>query len=175
MDQLNSVLMVLRKPRYAVFAVLASLGFGALHYFASLSLMQDHLTTVLDKMPLYLVVSLALSVAVAGLAGTNISLIIHKISEARLSNLKSGSSAIAGGTFGVFTPGCPACTTPLVAILGLIGGIAVLPLQGLELKILSVGVLAFSVHWISRQLHKSSCNTSNIELKKHSGGCSCEK
>lgn len=174
MDQLNSVLMILRQPRYAVFAALVSLGFGALHYFASLSLMQVHLTTVLDKMPLYLVASLALSVVVAGLAGTNISLIIHKIREARLLNLKSGGYAVAGGAFGVFTPGCPACT-PLVATLGMIGGIAILPLQGLELKILSVGVLAFSLYRISRQLHKSSCNTSNIKLEKHGGGCSCEK
>lgn len=149
--------MILKQRRYATIAVLASLGFGLLHYFLSFSLLQDHFALVADVIPYYLVVSLVLLVLVAGLAGVNISLIIYKIKESKINIKKSGSSTVVGSTFAAFTPGCPACTTPLAVVLGAVGGLAIFPLQGLELKIISVVALVFSTYWISRGLQQPSC------------------
>jgi hypothetical protein len=72
---------------------------------------------------------------------------------------KGGSSAIFGGALAAFTPGCPACTTSLTAVLGIVGGLAIFPLQGLELKFVSIGALSFSIWWAMRNINKASCCT----------------
>lgn len=158
MNKLNTISMILKQRRYAVIAVVASVGFGLLHYFLSLSLLQTHFGVVSEAMPIYIGTSLALSVAVAGLAGVNIALIVYKIKGTAGINIKkSGSSTVAGSAFAAFTPGCPACTTPLAVVLGAVGGLAIFPLQGLELKLVSVAALVFSMYWISRGLQQPSC------------------
>jgi len=158
MNKLNMITMILKQRRYAMIAFLTSLGFGLIHYLLSMSMLQSHFNVVAEAMPLYLGVSLSLSTIIAALAGVNISLLVYKIKGATGTNLKkSGGSTVAGSAFAVFTPGCPACTTPLIVILGAVGGLAVFPLQGLELKIISVVALLFSIYWVSRGLQQSSC------------------
>ena len=157
MNKINTIGTILKQPRYALITVVTSLGFGMLHYFLSFSLLQDHFALVADVIPYYLGVSLVLLVLVAGLAGVNVSLIIYKIKGARINIKKSGSSTVVGSAFAAFTPGCPACTTPLAVILSAVGGLALFPLQGLELKVISVAVLIFSIYWISRGLEQQSC------------------
>jgi hypothetical protein len=81
-----------------------------------------------------------------------------KIKRMKMMNsVKSNSSAVLGGAFAAFTPGCPACTAPLAVILGAVGGLSLFPMQGLELKFISVGVLIFSIWWITRGLQSKSC------------------
>lgn len=158
MNKLNKITVILKQRRYAMIAFLASTGFGLLHYFLSMSMLQLHFGVVSESMPLYLATSLSLSVVVAILAGVNISLLVYKIKGATGTNLKkSGGSTVAGSAFAVFTPGCPLCTTPLIVILGAVGGLAFFPLQGLELKIISVVALLFSIYWVSRGLQQPSC------------------
>lgn len=150
--------MILKQPRYAMIAAISSLGFGLLHYFLSLSLLQNHFGVVANEMPLYIGISLTLSVIVAVLAGVNTSLIVYRFKGSVGINIKkSGGSTVAGSAFAVFTPGCPACTTPLAVMLAAIGGLAVFPLQGLELKLISVTALMFSTYWITRGLQQPSC------------------
>jgi len=75
----------------------------------------------------------------------------------KMNSVKTNSSAIFGGIFAAFTPGCPACTAPLAVILGAVGGLSLFPMQGLELKFISVGVLIFSIYWITKGLQNKSC------------------
>lgn len=157
LNKISTLTMILKQPRYAMIAAISSLGFGLLHYFLSLSLLQNHFGVIANEMPLYVGISLALSVVVAGLAGVNISLIVYRFKGSAGINLKSGGSTVAGSAFAVFTPGCPACTTPLAVMLAAIGGLAVFPLQGLELKLISVAALMFSTYWITRGLQQPSC------------------
>jgi len=82
---------------------------------------------------------------------------VSKIKGSTLFNLKKSSSSSAfGSTLAVFTPGCPACTTPLTVVLAAVGGLAIFPLLGLEFKILSIAALIFSIYWITRKLNQPS-------------------
>ena len=81
-----------------------------------------------------------------------------KIKSVRVRNMKkNGTSAILGGALTAFTPGCPACTTSLSAVLGIVGGLAIFPLQGLELKLISVAALTFSIWWAMRNINNATC------------------
>jgi len=46
---------------------------------------------------------------------------------------------------------------PTSIILGAVGGLSLFPMQGLELKFISVGVLILSIFWIARGLQSKSC------------------
>lgn len=157
MNKLSTIPTVLKQPKYLLIAVAASIGFGFLHYLLSYALLQDHFALVSDIMPYYFGTSILLLIIVAALAGVNVALIVYKIQGSRINIKKSGSSTVAGSVFAAFTPGCPACTTPLAVVLGAVGGLAIFPLQGLELKLISVAALVFSTYWISRGLQQPSC------------------
>ena len=108
--------------------------------------------------PTYIATSLALTVVISALAGINFAMMAFKMKRMKMMNsVKTNSSAVLGGAFAAFTPGCPACTAPLAVILGAIGGLSLFPMQGLELKFVSVGVLIFSIYWIARGLQSKSC------------------
>ena len=112
----------------------------------------------MEIMPSYIITSVALTIVISSLAGINFAMMAFKIKKIRMINsVKSNSSAVLGGAFAAFTPGCPACTAPLAVILGAVGGLSLFPMQGLELKFISVGVLIFSIWWIARGLQSKSC------------------
>ena len=158
--------MVLKQRRYAAIAIISAIGFGILHYYLSMSMLAQHFSVVSQEMPVYLGTSLFLTGVIAGIAGINIAPVVYKNKSSKLMNLKSGSSTMLGGAFAVFTPGCPACTTTLAVILGAVGGMALFPLQGLELKLISVAGLAFATYWIARGLAQPSC----CSMKKRQHG-----
>ena len=154
--KISTVMMVLKQPQYGVIAIITSIGLGLLYYYSSISLVPISDSVEMIG-PTYLVASFSLTVNVAILAGVNVSLAVFKIKGSTLFKLKkSSSSSVFGSTLTVFTPGCPACITPLTTVLAAVGGLSIFPLLGLEFKILSLGALLFSIYWITRKLNQPS-------------------
>jgi len=149
---------VLGMRRYYTIAIFSGTGLGILYYFLTMSMLPTHFEYEVQVEPFYVLSSIALTAIISGLAGINFALMAYKIKRMKMMNsVKSNSSAILGGAFAAFTPGCPACTAPLAVILSAIGGLSLFPMQGLELKFISVGVLIFSIFWILRGLQSNSC------------------
>ena len=156
--KLELIFNVLKMKKYASIAIVSAISLGILYYFLTMSFLPLHFDTVVDISPSYILTSIGLTIIISALAGINFAMIAYKIKRMKMMNsVKSNSSAVLGGAFAAFTPGCPACTAPLAVILGAIGGLSLFPMQGLELKFLSVGVLIFSVYWITRGLQSKSC------------------
>lgn len=157
-SKLQLISNVLTTKRYATIAIISGAGLGIIYYFLTMSMFVEHLGTTLELMPYYIITSLGLTITISALAGINFAMMAFKIKRMKMMNsVKSNSSAVLGGAFAAFTPGCPACTAPLAVILGAIGGLSLFPMQGLELKFISVGVLVFSIWWIARGLQSKSC------------------
>ena len=148
---------VLKQKPFGIIGIISGISLGTLYYFLTLEMALTHMTTEIELLPMYMTASITLTVIVAVLAGINISLVAYNIKTQRNKNMKSGTSAILGGALTAFTPGCPACTTSLSAVLGIVGGLAIFPLQGLELKIVSIGALTFSIWWAMRNINNSTC------------------
>ncbi len=156
---------VLRTRRYAGIAAASGAGLGAVYYVLTMSMLPLHLESgvAMAAAPAYIAASVSLTAVISGLAGINFALMAFKIRRMRMmSNLlvkkpNSTAAPILGGVFAAFTPGCPACTAPLAVILGAVGGLSLFPMQGLELKMISAGVLLFSIWWITRGLQSRSC------------------
>lgn len=153
---------VLKTRRYAAVAVVGSIGLGIIYYLLTMAMIPMHIEAgVMEAEPAYLTVSIALTVAVSTIAGINFALMAYKIKRNRMMSparsTKSNITTIFAGVFAVFTPGCPGCTAPLVVILSAVGGLSLFPMYGLELKMVSAGVLLFSMWWITKGLQSKSC------------------
>ena len=148
---------VLKQRTFGVIGILSGMTLGVLYYFLTLEMALTHMTTEIELLPMYIAVSIGLTAVVAVLAGINIALVAYNIKTQRNKNMKNGTSAILGGALTAFTPGCPACTTSLSAVLGIVGGLAIFPLQGLELKLISIGALTFSIWWAMRNINNATC------------------
>lgn len=144
--------------RYALIAIISALGLGIVYYYLTMSMLPTHFDIAVELSPSFIATSIGLTIVISALAGINFAMMAFKIKRMKMMNsVKSNSSAVLGGAFAAFTPGCPACTAPLAVILGAIGGLSLFPMQGLELKFVSVGVLIFSIYWITRGLQSKSC------------------
>ena len=150
---------ILKQKSFGVIAIVSGILLGLAYYFLTLSTAIDHFAIDVAISAQYMAVSIGLTCVVAILGGINIALVAYNIKTQRMNLQKGGSSAIFGGALAAFTPGCPACTTSLTAILGIVGGLAIFPLQGLELKFVSIAALSFSIWWAMRNINKASCCT----------------
>ena len=149
---------ILKQRTFGMVGIISGVTLGVLYYFLTLEMALTHLSAEIELLPLYMTASIGLTGIVAILAGINIALVAYNIKTQRNKNMKkSGTSAVLGGALTAFTPGCPACTTSLSAVLGVVGGLAIFPLQGLELKIISVGALIFSIWWAMRNINNTTC------------------
>ena len=148
---------VLKQKPFGMIGIISGISLGILYYFLTLEMALTHMTTEIELLPMYMTASITLTVIVAVLAGINIALVAYNIKTQRNKNIKNGTSAILGGALTAFTPGCPACTTSLSAVLGIVGGLAIFPLQGLELKLVSIGALTFSIWWAMRNINNATC------------------
>ena len=149
---------ILKQKTFGMIAIISGLVLGTLYYFLTIEMALTHMSAEIELVPLYMAAAIGLTGVVAVLGGINISLVVYNIKTQRNKNMKkSGTSAVLGGALTAFTPGCPACTTSLSAVLGVVGGLAIFPLQGLELKIISVGALIFSIWWAMRNINNTTC------------------
>ena len=130
---------------------------GTVYYFLTLEMTLVHMSSEIELLPLYMTASISLTGIVAVLGGINIALVAYNIKTQKNKNMKNGTSAVLGGALTAFTPGCPACTTSLSAVLGIVGGLAIFPLQGLELKLISIVALTFSIWWAMRNINNTTC------------------
>ena len=148
---------ILRQRTFGMIAVISGVSLGTVYYFLTLEMGLTHMATEVGLLPMYMTASIILTAVVAVLAGINIALVAYNIKTQRSRNMKNGTSAFLGGSLTAFTPGCPAFTTSLSAVLGIVGGLAIFPLQGLELKFISIGALTFSIWWAMRNINNASC------------------
>ena len=157
-SKLQLISNVLTMKRYVAIAITSGLGLGLIYYFLTMSMLPTHFGVAAELIPYHIATSIGLTIVISALAGINFALMAFRIKRVKMmSSVKSNSSTVLGGVFAAFTPGCPACTAPLAVILGAVGGLSLFPMQGLELKFISVGVLVFSIYWITRGLQSRSC------------------
>lgn len=114
-------------------------------------------------------------IVISILIGILISLISFRIKEIslngndELNNTKTGILGSFALFLGVLVPGCAACGIGIVSALGLGGAFLIfLPFQGLEISILAIGLLGFSIYKTSKDL--TICRIRKININKMKGG-----
>lgn len=105
----------------------------------------------------------ALFLVVATLIGIDIALLTYHFREHGIS-LRSAAGGTAGtavALVGALGAGCIVCGTSVLAgllsVVGITGGILVLPLEGVEFTLLAIISVIISIFWITEGMHGGIC------------------
>jgi hypothetical protein len=105
--------------------------------------------------PGYLWFYFGMTLATAVLFGINMALLTYRWrrygSPFRVQ--ETGTTGIAA-VIGIVASACPVCGTTLLSALGVVGGLSVLPFQGLGVKALSLGLMAVPLVLLWRELRQ---------------------
>lgn len=148
---------------YGSIGLVASLGLFLIFYL-SLSLNSSILSFLNNtkSQPVYLWTYVILTFGTIILFGINVSLLIYRWRKYGFPKLKTQSGTGLGAIIGVAASACPVCGSLLLSAIGITGGLAVFPLQGLELKALSFGFMALPIWLTARELKTLSCRCEQI-------------
>jgi hypothetical protein len=104
--------------------------------------------------PFYGVIVAALAVAACILFGVNVA-VLYLLARVR-SGRRLSIGAVTGGLAGAFGAGCPSCGAFLLSTVGVGGGLAALPLGGIELWVGAVLLMAVTSWSALRRLGRCS-------------------
>ena len=169
----RALLVVFRKPAYALTALLVALvAFAMAVWMPNLGLIAQVITDpdiALSKkimLPVTLLFSISTNfsvlsalytIAIPILFGVNVAMMIYylkrRIGVAKQSAMNAGFAGMASGIFGI---GCAACgsflLTSILSSLGAAGALFFLPLRGGEFGILGVVLLGLSIILVAKQI-----------------------
>ncbi len=107
--------------------------------------------------PLYFWPYIILTFAAVILFGMNVVFLVYRWRKFGRPKLRGQGATGTGSLMGIFASACPICGSTLLAAIGIAGGLAALPLGGLELKALSVALLALPIWLTRRDMKKMEC------------------
>ena len=88
------------------------------------------------------------------LAGINVSLLFFKFRVLKSASYKEHSLGTSGATAGVLASSCSSCGISILSMLGVAGAFTFMPLGGLELGFLGIGLLLISIYLTSKSISK---------------------
>jgi len=133
--------------------ILALIFYLALRIDSSISSLIDNTSSA----PVYLWLYAFFTFGTIILFGFNVVLFVHRFRKFGLPKLRGQASTGLGSLVGVLASACPVCGSTLLSFLGVAGGLSAFPLQGLELKALSFGLMAIPVLLLRRDLKQLEC------------------
>jgi len=141
----------LTKLFYGLIGIASSLVFFlTLYWVLRLDSAITNIITNTYSTPLYFWPYVILTLGAIALFGVNISLLVYRWRKFGPPKLKTEGGAGLGSLFGIAASACPVCGSTLLSVIGIAGGLAAFPLQGLELKALSFGFMALPI-WLMRR------------------------
>ncbi len=130
---------------------------AAISYYLTIVNVAFHSFSILLQMDgwTFTIISFALSLLISALFGIYIALLIFRhdlIKDSK--NPKAIISGVGGTVASIFASGCPTCGAPLFAFFGAPLALMSLPLQGLEIKVLSILLMLVSIYLLAESIEK---------------------
>lgn len=142
---------------FVLIGIIASFAFFLVLYWG-LRLNSSIGMLILSTRPVYLWWYAVLTIVAVVLFGINAALMAYRIRTWGVpkfrSNIKEQGATGFGSLVAFAASSCPMCGSTVLAALGIAGGLAAFPLGGLELKALSVALLALPTWLLLRDMRK---------------------
>ena len=143
---------------YALIGITAGVGLFLIYYWLLLqtsTMTAFYYNTRIDV--LYMWTYMLTTIATVILFGVNVALAVYLFRRTKRLTVKDQSGTVLGGTVGAFAAACPVCGAFLLSLIGVTGGLASLPFDGLELKIGSLALITLSLWLIVRRIKNPLC------------------
>lgn len=166
---LEVFLTVFKDPLFALLALTISLNLLFLYYFffvkvTTFKVFFDSNTSF------YAFSSIALTILIALTYGIAISLLLwQRRIQKTLARPADLGNRLIGSFLGALSVGCPVCGAYLASLLGISGGLFIFPFQGLEIKLISLGLLLFAVFSSVKFIYNQKqgiCHSENQDIFK---------
>ena len=165
---MNGLQIIFRQSYYRNIAIVASIVVAYLSYW--LFYQTTTIPTFLENIKngdfgkyslLYGYAYIITTVLIIVLSGFSIATAVWLYRHSQLGKEKTLGANIGGLTAAMFGMGCPVCGAFLLSLVGVAGGLTVFPLQGLELKFLSLALLIGSTVYcaskVKSAIHCEDC------------------
>ena len=147
----NNVKLAYSKKETYVVTIISSLLMAAiLFYFTDIPSIVGNLGLI------YAYTLIITQIILSILFGVNIGLLWFKLRLTSGFDSKAQGTTALGSVLAIIVSGCPACGITLAGYLGIASIFSSLPLFGLELKFVGIGLLLYSSNYIVKNI--SSCN-----------------
>ena len=155
---------VFSDPLFVFLAVSSAFNILLLYYFVFLqtttfSIFWDSNTTF------YNVASLLTTLLIGVLFGIVVAFLAWQLKNKSPGKGASAGNSVVGAFFGAIATGCPVCGAFLVSLLGIGGGLTAFPLQGLEVKALSIFLLSYAIFLGAKVISNDNCDVCEIPDK----------
>lgn len=143
---------------YVSIGIVASLAIAVLFYW-SLRINSSIYSLINNtkSQPVYFWSYLLLTFGTIILFGLNLSFLVYRWRKYGPPQIKEQAAAPFGSFVGVAASTCPVCGSLLLSAIGITGGLAAFPLQGLELKALSFALMAIPLALTIREIKNPTC------------------
>lgn len=109
----------------------------------------NHVFTVAETSSLLNVFAVGV---VSLLGGFNLSLTVLRVLRTKIFIGRASLPGVFGTLGGAFAASCTACSTALISLLGVSGGLVIFPFGGLEISLLAAVLLIVSLYYVSKSL-----------------------
>jgi hypothetical protein len=152
---------------YGLIGIVSSLAFFlVLYWVLRLDSAITNIITNTYSTPLYFWPYVILTLGAIALFGVNVSLLVYRSRKFGPPKLKTEAGGGAGTLIGIAASACPVCGSTILSAIGIAGGLAAFPLEGLELKALSFGFMALPIWLMRRDLKKLECGDGTCPIPK---------
>lgn len=155
-------LKFLTKLFYGLIGIASSLAFVLILYWAlRLDSAITNIVTNTYNIPLYFWPYVILTLGTIVFFGINISMFVYRFRKFGSPKITTQGWTGVGSLVSVAASACPVCGSTILSAIGIAGGLAVFPFQGLELKALSFTLMALPVWLMKKDLTKLECGDEN--------------
>lgn len=156
---------VFKNHLYLFLAASSSLNLLAIYYFLFYRI------TTLDvflksNTALYNWLSIGMTLLISLFFGIAVSFLVWQWREKKENNPGHTSNTFFASLFGAISAGCPVCGAVVASLLGIGGGLAAFPFQGLEIKLISLGLFGFAIFSSAKAISSKDCPDCETAGKK---------
>lgn len=148
--------LVFKNPLYIFLALSLTFNLLLLYYFF-FSQVTTFKVFFESNSAFYNWTSLVLTILIAVFFGIAVTLLLWQWREQKENNPGDTTNTFFGTFLGALSVGCPVCGAFLFSLLGIGGGLFIFPFQGLEIKVISLGLLGFAIFSSARAINNRAC------------------
>ena len=154
---IEAIKIVFKESLYIFLAVSLSLNLLAVYYFI-FSQSTTFKVYFDSNTVFYNWASIISSIVISLLSGLVFTFLIWQWKNKISRNPANLGNGLISGFLGAMSTGCPVCGAFLISLLGVGGGLAAFPFQGLEIKVIALGLLGYAVFSSAKSIDRQSCN-----------------
>jgi hypothetical protein len=147
---------------YGLVGVVSSLAFFLVLYWSlRLNASINNLIQNFIGTPLYFWPYVIMTIVAIALFGISVSLFVYRWRKWGPPRIRGQAGTGLGSVIGIAASACPVCGSTILSTIGIAGGLTVFPLGGLELKALSLGLLALPIWLLRKDIKKLESDCAN--------------